>query len=282
MYLDPSLAASSRLFEEIDLDTPLLKRFVQASSRLVTDVAARRDDLAGLVDHLATTTSAIGRQKQALSSAIAQLPPFMRRANTTFVNLRATLDDLTPLVDESKPVAKDLRPLVQSLRPLARDARPTLSDLSQLIRRPGARNDLVELTRSSVPVRDIAVGPVQADGKQREGALPASTKALDGATPELAFARPYSVDLTGWFDDFSHSGVYDALGGASRAALEVNAFANVNGLLRPILPQDQIPFFKSIAGLDQRNRCPGSMERGEAWKPTPDYNCDLSQVPIGP
>jgi phospholipid/cholesterol/gamma-HCH transport system substrate-binding protein len=206
----------------------------------------------------------------------------MRRANTTFVNLRAILGDLKPLVDESKPVAKKLKPFLRELRPLARDARPTLRDLSALIRRSGKSNDLIELTRSAVPVADVAVGPVQANGKERDGALPASTKALNGATPELAFARPYSVDLTGWFDDFSHSGIYDALGGASRAAPYVNAFTNVNGVLRPILPQDQLAVFQSVASLNQRNRCPGAVERGAAYKPTPDFNCDLSQVPLGP
>ena len=181
------------------------------------DLATRRADLAGLVDHLATTTGAIGRQKQALSTAIGDLPGFMRRADTTFVNLRATLDDLQPLVDESKPVAKKLRPFLAELRPLARDARPTLRDLSALVRSPGASNDLIELTKSSVPLRDAAVGPTKRDGKQRDGAFPASTKALEEATPELATARPYAPDLTGWFDDFGHSGLYDALGGASRA-----------------------------------------------------------------
>ncbi len=144
----------------------------------------------------------------------------MRRANTTFVNLRATLDDLTPLVDDSKPAAKELGPFLAQLRPFARDARPTLRDLSNIVRRPGKNNDLVELTRSSVPLRNVAVGPIEANGKEREGALPASVKALQEATPELAFARPYAVDLTGWFDDFTHSGMYDALGGASRAALQ--------------------------------------------------------------
>src|SRR3954454_7357112 len=76
-YLNPSLVASDRLFNALDSDTPLLKRFVSASSQLVGDLAARRADLAGLVDHLATTTGAIGRQKQALSTAIGDLPPFM-------------------------------------------------------------------------------------------------------------------------------------------------------------------------------------------------------------
>ena len=39
---------------------------------------------------------------------------------------------------------------------------------------------------------------------------------FEAQTPQFAFQRPYTVDLTGWFDDFSHSGIYDALGSASR------------------------------------------------------------------
>jgi phospholipid/cholesterol/gamma-HCH transport system substrate-binding protein len=282
-YLNPSLAASSRLFKALDSDTPTLERFVSASSQLVGDLAARRSDLAGLVDHLATTTGAIGRQKEALSTAIGDLPAFMRRADTTFVNLRATLDDLQPLVDESKPVAKKLRPFLAELRPLARDARPTLRDLSALVRSPGASNDLIELTKSSVPLRDAAVGPTKRNGKERDGAFPGSTKALKEAIPELATARPYAPDLTGWFDDFSHSGLYDALGGASRAAPYVNLFAPVNGVLKPLLePAEQSAALKNATSLDQRWRCPGSVERGATYKPTDDFPCDASEEPLGP
>jgi phospholipid/cholesterol/gamma-HCH transport system substrate-binding protein len=280
-YLNPSLAASSRLFRELNYDTPLFRRFVLASSKLVTDVASRRDDLAGLVDNLATTTGAIGRKKQALADALAQLPPFMRSANSTFVNLRATLDDLKPLVDESKPVAPKLRRFLAQLRPLAQDARPTVRDLAAIIRKAGPDNDLIELTKSTVPLRNIAVGPVTRNGKQREGALPASAKALGQAVPEISYARPYAVDLTGWFDDFSHSGVYDALGGASRAAPHVSAFALVNGVLTPIPPELRQPAFEALANLGQRDRCPGAIERGAVWKPTPDYPCDDKQVPEG-
>jgi phospholipid/cholesterol/gamma-HCH transport system substrate-binding protein len=265
-YLNPALAASSRLFDELDSDTPALKRFLTASSRLMGDVAERRADLAGLVDHLATTTGALGSQKRALSDSIAQLPAFMRRADTTFVNLRATLDDLQPLVDESKPVAKKLRPF-----------------LAKLLRSPGTSNDLVQLTRSSVPLREAAVGPTKRNGKQRAGAFPASTEALEQATPELATARPYAPDLTGWFDDFSHSGLYDALGGASRASIHLNLFAPVDGVLKPLTdPVLQSDAFKNATSLDQRWRCPGSVERGAVYKPSADFPCDASEVPLGP
>src|SRR3954469_22398730 len=109
LYLNPSLAASSRFFSELDRDTPLLERFIVANSKLVTDLAVKRDDIAGLIRNFNTTFGAIGREKESLARAISLLPPFMRRANTTFVNLRATLDDLKPLVDESKPVTPKLR-----------------------------------------------------------------------------------------------------------------------------------------------------------------------------
>lgn len=287
-YLNPALASSTRLFDEVNADTPLLTRFLVASSALVTDLASRQNDLAGLIDHLSTATGAIGQQKAALASAIAQLPPFMRRADTTFVNLRATLDDLTPLVNESKPVAKKLRPFLAQLRPFARDARPTLHDLSLLIKNPKVANsDLLALTNTTVPLRNIAIGPVQANGASRPGAFPASTQALGTAAPEVGFARPYSPDLTGWFDDFSHSGLYDALGGFSRPSVNVNAFGLVNGVLQPIPDQLRAQAFQAVAAFGQRDRCPGAAEHPQPdgsvpYHPSSDFPCNPSQVLPGP
>jgi phospholipid/cholesterol/gamma-HCH transport system substrate-binding protein len=287
-YLDPAVISSARLFQEIDRDPASLRRFVDSSARLVTDISARREALSGLVDHLATTTGAIGRRHEALASAVHVLPDFMRHANTTFVNLRSTLDDLQPLVDESKPVARKLRPFHTQLRPYVLDARPTDHDLAQLIRRAGPSNDLVDLARGAVPLRDIAINPVQANGKQREGAFPASIKALHQSTPELGYGRPYTVDLLGWFDDFSHSGVYDALGAASRAANTANIFTVQNGLpTGDIIPVDQrANVFSNTAQVNQRDRCPGSAERDTGDHTTPywypGYPCDPKQVPLGP
>jgi phospholipid/cholesterol/gamma-HCH transport system substrate-binding protein len=283
LYLNPSLSSSSRLFRELNADSKLLERFVVASSQLVTDLADRRDDLAGLVDNLATTTNAIGSQQQAVADSVAQLPDFMRRANTTFLNLRAALDDLEPLVDDSKPVAKKLRPFLAELRPLAQDARPTFHDLSRLLKAPGRGNDLIDLTNAQVPLRDIAVGDVNENGKTRAGAFPASTKAFEEVTPQLAHIRPYTVDLLGWFDDFSHSGTYDALGAASRVGVHASAFALLDGQLAPVPAELRDEVFQAGAETDQRNRCPGGGEHtsedgSRPWKPTPDFDCDPSQT----
>jgi phospholipid/cholesterol/gamma-HCH transport system substrate-binding protein len=292
-YLNPSLAATSRLFRELNYDEPGLRGFIKRSANLVSDINERRDDLSNLILNLRTTTGAIGNQRDALASAIQQLPDFMRRSNTTFVNLRATLNDLTPLVNESKPVAKKLRPFLAQLRPLARNARPTLRDLSALISTTGNSNDLIDLTLTGKPLRNIAIGPVDRNGKSREGAFPASINALNGSTPELGFARPYAPDLTAWFDDFSHSGIYDSLGSVGRVALNVNLFTIVGGLPGGIIP----PALRgsSLVGTAQlglNNRCPGSSERG-AIIATPEVvdpkyggstpgGCNPNQVPPGP
>ena len=281
LYLNPSLAASARLFREVNRDTPLLERFIVASSNLVSDVAERRDEVSGLVDGLARTTQALSRDRGALAESVQRLPAFMRRSNTTFAALRTTLDDLDPLVAESRPAVRALRPVLRELRPLARDARPTLRDLSRLVRTRGADNDLVELLRAQPELDRIATRTARRAGEEREGALPASTRALLSSVPQLGFARPYAVELTGWFDDFSHSGLYDALGGASRPGLHVNAFTLLDGTLQPIPPELRAEAFDAVAQLNQRNRCPGALERGGIWKPTPDYNCDERQVPPG-
>jgi phospholipid/cholesterol/gamma-HCH transport system substrate-binding protein len=285
-YLNPSLAASSRLFRELNRDTRLFERFVVASSQLVTDVADRREDLAGLVDNLATTTDAIGDEQAALAESIERLPAFQRRANTTFLNLRAALDDLDPLVDESKPVVRKLRPFMNELRPLAQDARPTLRDLSQIVRSDGRDDDLIDLMRLQPGLRDATVKEVEENGSKREGAFPASAKAMEGSIPTLANLRPYMTDLVGWFDDFSHSGVYDALGAASRVGIHASAFALLNGQLSPVPPELRDEAFSAGSTINQRNRCPGAADQeaedgSNPWRPSPEFNCDPSQVLSG-
>ena len=56
--------------------------------------------------------------ERSLQPHAALLPPVFRQSNTTFVNLRAALDDLDPLVETAKPATKDLAPFLRDLRPV--------------------------------------------------------------------------------------------------------------------------------------------------------------------
>ena len=287
-YLNPALSSSSRLFAEVNRDTPDFQRFVDETAKLVTDVSARDDALSGLVSNLATTTSALTSNGDSLGRSIGLLPNVLRKSNSTFVDLRASLDDLTPLVDDAKPVVRSkLRPLLSELRPFARDARPVVRDLSSTVRRKGADNDLVELLRRQPAIDAIANRSAQRNGRDRPGALPATIKALDGLTPQVGFLRPYAPELVGWFDDFATTGAYDALGNYSRAGLALNGFAldPLLGLL-PVPASLRAQLLAIGVTTGRNNRCPGSLERtapdGSNPYVEPGLNCDRTQTPIGP
>ena len=287
-YLNPALASSSRLFGELNRNRPQLERFIDENARLVGDLAARDDDLAGLVENLGTTMNALAAERDDLGDAVLRLPRFLRTSQVTFANLRGTLDALDPLVADSKPIVRDkLPPLFDELRPFARDARPALRDLSRTIRRPGDANDLIELLRAQPAIDRIANQTAQRNGEQRPGAFPAARRALPGAARQLAFLRPYSPELLGWFDDFSTSGVYDALGGFSRAGLQFNAFTfTADTQLAPVPPELRDEVLAANTETGRNNRCPGSLERTAPDGSNPfvpsGFDCDPSQVPIGP
>jgi phospholipid/cholesterol/gamma-HCH transport system substrate-binding protein len=272
IYLNPALSTSSRLFNEINKDTPTLQRFIVDSSTLVTALAERRDDLSALIGNLNSTFRALGNERVALGEAINALPDFMRQANTTFVDLRFALDEVDPLVKASKPVAKELQPFLRDLRPFARDARPTIRDLNDIVLKNGPNNDLYDLVRTFPALAQSALdtknrtydaGGGAKDVGRTRGSFPETTQALTDSAPIIAKGRPYTPDLFGWFDDFSNTGGYDALGGWSRTQTVFNAFdaASLVNPLPALIPLDQRQelFAKSMR-LGQYKRCPGASE----------------------
>ena len=280
-YLNPAIASSSTLFAELNKNTSQFTRFIVQTANLVSDISQRSSDLSGLVSNLSQTTGALARQRTALGESIQRLPGFMALADTTFVDLRSALDDLTPLVNDTKPVAPKLEQLLVQLRPLAQDAVPTVKDLAKIVSRPGPNNDLTDLTKLAVPLAAITVRQVNVDGKLRPGAFTQATSALNSTTPELAVARPYAVDLTGWFEGYSHTGTADAAGTDNRAEIDVGAFSDQTGTLSLLDPILRLPFIQSLLTSQQGDRCPGSMERGGLYYPESGFPCNPSEVPTG-
>jgi phospholipid/cholesterol/gamma-HCH transport system substrate-binding protein len=276
-YFNPLLSSSRTLVQQVTEDEAALTEFLVNSSRAVTTIAERRDDLADLVGNANATAAAIGEENAALARALGLLPTTLRRANTTFVNLRATLDDLDVLVAESKPATKDLAPFLRELRPLVAAARPTIRDLRTAVRRPGADNDLVEATRK-MPSLQRAATPAFRSGRQ----------ALVKAQPVLEFARPYTPDFIGWVRDFGQgSANYDANGHYARIQPMFNAFQFADnpagGLLTPVPPANRMDGVET--GVIRR--CPGAATQRPADGSAPftdggSLDCDPSLVLPGP
>jgi phospholipid/cholesterol/gamma-HCH transport system substrate-binding protein len=271
-YLAPFLSSTSRLTEELALDQRVLERFIRDGATTVSAIAERRDDLAQLVGNTNVAMRAIGDENVALQEALALLPGTLRKANTTFVNLRATLDDLEQLVDVSIPATKDLAPFFRELRPLVARARPTVRDLSNLIRTPGPNNDLIDLTAKQPKLARLTAS-----------VFPRAIRALDRSQPVVEYARGYTPDLAGWLTKFAEvAGYYDANGHYARVSpvfSPTNLDQAANQLIG-VTPTQRFNGFQT----GQKNRCPGG-----SVQPSPDgsvplefMGCDPSTTPPGP
>ena len=273
-YFGPALSATSRLTREIVLDQEVFERFITDSAKLVGAVAERRDDLASLVGNANATARAIGDENVALARTLDLLPGTMRKANTTFVNLRAAFDDVDVLVEESKPATKDLAPFFRALRPLVAESRPTIGNLRELIRKPKKNNDLIELTKKQPKLADLA-----------DTVFPRTIRAFDRAQPVVEYARAYTPDLAGWFTKFGQgASAYDANGHYARIQPIFTPFSLTDipepagDLLVPLLPGQNRLSSWSIGNF---KRCPGGAMQPppDGSAPVPVEDCDPNAHP---
>lgn len=276
-YFNPALSTTRELVNELTHDSRALERFIVDGANAMSTLAEKRETLTELVSNANEAAQGIAAENDAFSESLARLPQTLRRANTTFVNLRSTLTDLEVLVEESKPATRDLEPFLRELRPLVRDARPTIRDLRLAIRAPGRDNDLTELTRKMPTLARVA-----------EPSLRNTTTTLRKLTPVLDFIRPYSSDLTQWFRDFGQGGAnYDANGHFGRVQPIFNTFSftenPAGGTLTPQDPDDRLVGYQT--GVYRR--CPGggsqpATDGSSPWKDDGDLDCDQRMVPPGP
>jgi len=250
-YFAPFLSSTARLTGELTLDQAIFKKLIADGADTVSAIAERRDDLSALVSNTNQAMAAIGDESASLQRALELLPGTLRKANTTFVNLRSTLDDLQLLVDESKPATRELAPFFRRLRPLIADARPTIADLNELISKPGGDNDLTELT---------AMQPRLASLTAR--VFPRAVRALDRSQPVIEYARGYTPDLAGWITKFAEvAGYYDANGHYARVQPVFSPTVYEGGRLTAV------PFTRHFEGYERGilRHCPGA-----ATQPPPD------------
>jgi phospholipid/cholesterol/gamma-HCH transport system substrate-binding protein len=298
-YFAPGLASARRLFAELNSDSRAFSQFLVQGSRALGAIAERRDDLSALTENANQFLGAIASENSSLDASLEAFPPALRQANTTFVNVRAFLDDLTPVVNDFKPATKDLAPFLRKLRPVAERSVPVFKDLRLALNRPGPTNDLTDSLREVPSVE-----------RKAARAVPQTIGGLDASQPVIEFARPYMPDLMGFISKFAEvTAYYDANSHYARvSSAQSNIFhycapgdtnsqcasaggPYATGELAPIPPNEQ--FNDLEFGLF--TRCPGG-----STQPVPDSNpftddgnlltggqspnpkCDTSDVPPGP
>jgi phospholipid/cholesterol/gamma-HCH transport system substrate-binding protein len=245
-YFSPALSTTSAIASELTKDQKSFTDFVINTAGLVTSLSQRSQQITSLVSNANTTAGAIASQNSAFSQALAVLPQTLRQGSTTFVNLRATLDDLTKLVDVSKPATKNLASFLKTVRPLLTQATPTLNKLAVTFLQPGPHNDLADQLTDAPTLRHVT-----------STAAPNTIKALEKSTPVLKFLRPYTPEFVGWIRDFGQSSSnYDANGHYARVQPVFGAYKYTSSD-NTLNPQ---PLADRIKGLTngQVKRCPGA------------------------
>jgi phospholipid/cholesterol/gamma-HCH transport system substrate-binding protein len=284
-YFGPSLNRAGAFVSELNADQNLLERFVVSSAKLSTAVAQRGNELSSAISNASTAFGAIAGQNEALDQTLRLLPPFMRQTNTTFVNLRAALDDLDPLVETAKPATKNLAPFLAELRPVLSKAVPVFRDLRLSNRRPGFANDAAEL-----------LGFLPAVQSRASTAFPNAEQAVEDFLPDLRMWRAYAPDFFNGFGKLGQiTAAYDGNGHYARAQLVLNLFKRnaSSGELEPITPSEQYDSFGGSAGA--RRPCPGggTQPAADGSSPfteppfagsgvNPSSDCDPADAPPGP
>jgi phospholipid/cholesterol/gamma-HCH transport system substrate-binding protein len=283
-YFAPGLNRAGAFVRELNSDQNLLERFVVSSSKLSTAVAQRGNELSSAISHASTAFGAIASQNEALDQTLRLLPPFMRQSNTTFVNLRAALDDLDPLVETAKPATRNLASFLRELRPVLSKAVPVFKNLRLSASRPGFANDTAE-----------ALGFLPAVQERASRAFPHAEQAVEDSLPTFTFARTYTPEIFNGLGRLGQiTGYYDGNGHYARAQLVLNLFRRDegSGTLAPIKPSEQYGFFGASAGA--RRPCPGgaTQDAGDGSSPftEPPFagsgvsssECDPASAPPGP
>jgi phospholipid/cholesterol/gamma-HCH transport system substrate-binding protein len=279
-YFGTALNRTTAFARELNADQRLLSRFVVSSARLTTAVAGRGEQLSSAVGNATTAFGAIASQNENFDATLRELPPVLRQSNTTFVNLRAALDDLEPLVETAKPATKELAPFLAELRPVFQKLIPFTHNLRLVVSRPGKGNDAADLLGTLPKVEQLA-----------SNAFPHSEQAIEGFQPNLEFIRAYTPDLFNAVSKLGQvAGYYDGNGHYVRAVTAgQNLFRYNSGSseLEPIKKSEQFAPFENV---HTHRRCPGGATQPAADGSSPwvgggsvsSSECTPADVPPGP
>ena len=275
-YSGASFSSTQRLMAELSDQDSKLDVFVRNVGGLMTTLSTVAPEITDLVGNADTALNAIASENESLSLALRELPPTLRQGSTTFVNLRASLDDVEALIRANGRAADAgfAAFLKNELRPVLNRARPVFQDLATTAGRPGPNNDTSDLLSSLIPLEETS----------RE-AFDETILALDETEDEIAETRAYMPDILNAFAKLGAATAnYDANGHYSRVRPAATGIFQLN--TSTIEPADTVNFggLDLISGI---NRCPGGSTQAIAGSnPFLDGGnlvgkCNPSQVPPG-
>ncbi len=182
----PGLEAVGGFADDLSRDEPALRAFVANTNRVTRTLAARREDLSGLVNVAAATFNEFANNTAGIRGSLDTFPSAMRETRQTLTRLDGTTDKLDALM-------VDLKPGAQELGGLARDLRPALASL----------RETVPLAVQTFRTARTASPKITALLKEAQPFSTTAAPALTELAPMLNCIRPYAPEFAGLMSQWS-------------------------------------------------------------------------------
>ncbi|MEA2369501.1 MAG: hypothetical protein QOH38_2219 [Thermoleophilaceae bacterium] len=129
---NPALQQTNRTLAILDSERHTLGRLIDASDRVVGELARKHRDVAEFIDRAGAVSRTVASRRGDLDLAVHRFPPLLAELEPAARDLTGLATDARPVVRSLGRAAPQVRALLGDFDPLANAARPTLVKLSEL------------------------------------------------------------------------------------------------------------------------------------------------------
>ncbi|WP_372788639.1 MlaD family protein [Paraconexibacter sp.] len=239
----PGLEAVGGFADDLVRDAPALRAFVANTNRVTRTLAARRNDLSGLVQVAASTFNEFARNTTGIKGSLDEFAPAMRETRSTLARLDTSVGHLDALLTDLKPGARELGGLAKDLRPSLASLRRTVPVAVQTFRTARqASPAITSLLERSQPFSAKA------------------TPALADLAPMVGCIRPYAPEMIGLMTVWaSMASNFDGIGHYGR--IQPNTSATASSATPPVNSGQ----FTQLTGQGYALTRPPGYQAGKSW-----------------
>ena len=128
---DPGLQQTSRVLKILGNQNKVIQNFIVNSDTVMTQLAARKHDVARFIVEADKTSSITASREQAFQAQWHKLPAFLAGLQPTMAKLGNLADQQTPLLSDLHRAAPDLNTFFKRLGPFSQASRPAFKSLGQ-------------------------------------------------------------------------------------------------------------------------------------------------------
>ncbi|MGZ4200451.1 MAG: MlaD family protein [Thermoleophilaceae bacterium] len=128
---DPGLKQTSQVLKILGRQNKVIQNFIVNSDTVISQLEARKKDVARWVVETAKTAQISASRRQALQAQFQKLPTFLGELQPTMAKLGDLADQQTPLLRDLQRAAPDLRTFFNELGPFSNAGRPAFKSLGE-------------------------------------------------------------------------------------------------------------------------------------------------------